>query len=154
MTDAPFSDLPFSQRMEKMGDEAEGVFEQVHDKWARYGFDRPPFTIQNLPLAVRYSPDYVQENPMRFVEVLGMGRNGLKLKLEKIRALSWWNMVMPVWLFAWSSHKQEHTELPLDLLLTIIDRNDVPLGKFREGKTYFNVRSSLLPWSSDDEQGG
>jgi len=152
--DAPFNELPFAQRMEKMGDEAEGVFEAAHTEWARFGFDRPPFSIQNMPLVIRYSPDYVQETPMRFVEVLGIGRNGLKFKLEKLRALSWWDVAMPVWLFVWSSHRQQHVELSLSELVRVIDKNEVPIDRFREGKTFFQIRSSLLPWSSDDERGG
>jgi hypothetical protein len=144
-----FHELPFHVRMEKMGDEAEGEFENATKSWARFGFNRPPFTIQNLPLVIRYSPDYIHSNPQRLIEVVGMGKKGLRLKLEKIRALTWWDTVMPTHLWVWSTPRQQHCEIPLKDLMKLIDKNDVPLYRFSEGKAYFQIRPSLFPW--DDE---
>ncbi|SVA88935.1 uncharacterized protein METZ01_LOCUS141789, partial [marine metagenome] len=89
-----------------MGDEAEGAFEERTEGWARYGFNRPPFSIETLPLFLRYTPDYVTVNTL--IEVMGCGAKGLKLKQEKLSALTMWDGQMPVWLWIWSTPKQQY----------------------------------------------
>tara|TARA_R100000458_G_C8261127_1_gene236618 strand:- start:888 stop:1337 length:450 start_codon:yes stop_codon:yes gene_type:complete len=146
-----FNEQSFPQRMERMGDEAEGEFERHNANWLRYGFNRPDFPIYVFPNTIRYTPDYIQGGPEpRLVEVLGMGRNGLKLKLEKINALAVWNSFMPVWFWMWSTPKQDFSEMRYQDLVRIINKEDVPLGKFSEGKAYFNIRPSLLTWNDGD----
>lgn len=146
----PFNEQSFPQRLATMGDEAEGEYERHNTHWVRYGLNRPEFPVHHLPDVIRYTPDYLQGSPnQRLVEVLGTGRNGVKLKLEKITALAVWNTLMPVWLWIWSTPKQDFTEILYDDLVRIINKEDVPLGKFSEGKAYFNVRPSLLRWAAD-----
>lgn len=142
----PFHQKPFEERMASMGDEAEGEFEARYDNVARFGFNRPPFSIQNLPLHIRYAPDFIQAAPQQFVETVGMGKNGLKFKLEKLIALSWWDQTLPVVIWVWSTPRQAYTELYLSELQRLIERQEVPVGYFREGKAYFQIRPSLLPW--------
>jgi len=146
MGDGPFHQKPFEQRMAEMGDEAEGEFEARHDNVARFGFNRPPFTIQHLPLTIRYTPDFIQSSPQQFVETVGMGKNGLKFKLEKLIALSWWDQAMPVLIWAWSTPRQNWSSLYVSELQRIIEKEEVPVGYFREGKAYFQIRPSLLTW--------
>jgi|TARA_R110000796_G_scaffold238820_1_gene359298 hypothetical protein len=142
---SPFSDLPWDQRYGSMGDEAEGAFEKCTEGWARFGFNRPPFSIQTLPLFMRYTPDYVTVNTL--IEVMGCGKNGLKLKQEKISALTMWDGQMPVWLWVWSTPKQQYAFMPLKTVTQFIDKGETTFGTFREGKTYFNFKPSLFPWT-------
>jgi len=145
-----FSDLSWDQRYGAMGDEAEGAFEERTDGWARLGFNKPPFSIQTLPLFLRYTPDYVTVNTL--IEVMGCGKNGLKLKQEKLSALTMWDGQMPVWLWIWSTPKQEYAFIPLKTIMKLIDKGDATPGSFREGKAYYGFKPSLFPWSNGSDE--
>ena len=152
MTDTQFNQAPYQYRYQHLGDEAEGHFERVNEQWARFGFNRPKNVTKfhYLPHVNRYTPDYVQADPTRLVEVMGMGRTPLKIKLEKIAAMQWWDGTgAPLYLWVWSSTRQTYAEVQFRELMNIINKNDVPLGNFHEGKKYFSISSKLLPWASD-----
>ncbi|HIL14349.1 MAG TPA: hypothetical protein EYG16_11840 [Deltaproteobacteria bacterium] len=144
-----FSDLSWEQRYGSMGDEAEGAFEERTDGWARYGFNRPPYSIETLPLFLRYTPDYVTVNTL--IEVMGCGAKGLKLKQEKLSALTMWDGQMPVWLWIWSTPKQEHAFVPLKTITKLIDKGEATFGSFREGKAFYGFKPSLFPWSNGSD---
>jgi len=144
-----FSDLSWEQRYNTMGDEAEGAFEERTDGWARYGFNRPPYSIETLPLFLRYTPDYVTVNTL--IEVMGCGAKGLKLKQEKLSALTMWDGQMPVWLWIWSTPKQEHAMVPLKTITKLIDKGEATFGSFREGKAFYGFKPSLFPWSNGSD---
>jgi len=76
-----------------------------------------------------------------------MGSKPLKLKLEKLAALNWWNSSgMDVWLWVWSSTRHAYAQIRYSDLLTLINKNDVSLGNFHEGKKYLSISSKLLEW--------
>lgn len=145
----PFHSGSFGERFHAMGDEAESNFEARNENYIRFGFNRPNVAkFYQLPATVRYAPDYIQSDPARFVEVVGMGAKPLKLKLEKIAALQWWNCSgLDVWLWVWSSTRQTHAEIMYSDLLALINKNDVTLGSFQEGKKYLSISSKLLDWA-------
>ena len=103
-----------------------------------------------LPHVIRFTPDYIQADPSRLVEVVGMGKTPLKLKVEKLAAMQWWDGTgAPVWFWVWSSTRQNYAEISFRDMMTLINKNDVPLGNFHEGKKYFSISSKLLPWASE-----
>lgn len=144
----PFHQGSYQERYTQMGDEAEGHFEKNNSSWVRYGLNRPNFYVHKLPHHIRYTPDYLQADPVRLVEVMGMGRTPLKIKLEKLAALQWWDASgIDVWLWIWSRTRENFAELKYRDMMNIINKEDAPLGKFPEGKAFFNVSSKLLPWN-------
>jgi hypothetical protein len=125
-----------------MGDTAEQKYESINDslgiKYVRYGLSRPPFRVISLPRFIRYTPDYLQAD--RLVEVQGIGRDAiLKLKVDKHAALLAWNdMVLPVEMWVWDSHRSKYAvmplvELPIDNVQT-----------FDDGKTYYSIPKAHL----------
>tara|TARA_Y100001963_G_scaffold150097_1_gene230665 strand:- start:2554 stop:3009 length:456 start_codon:yes stop_codon:yes gene_type:complete len=148
----PFHEGSYQERFAAMGDEAETQFELRNTQWARYGFNRPEgmTKFHFLPHVLRYTPDYIQADPKRLVEVVGMGKTPLKLKMEKLAAMQWWDGTgAPVWFWVWSSTRQNYAELTFREMMNIINKNDVPIGSFHEGKKYFSISSKLLPWASE-----
>ena len=148
----PFHQNSYNERFKYMGDEAEAQFEAHNEQWARFGFNRPEgmTKFHYLPHVIRYTPDYVQADPIRLVEVMGMGKTPLKIKLEKIAAMQWWDgLEATLYLWVWSSTRQNYAAVTFRELMNIINKNDVPLGNFPEGKKYFSISSKLLPWSGD-----
>jgi hypothetical protein len=148
----PFHEGSYQERFAVMGDEAESQFELRNTQWARYGFNRPEgmTKFHYLPHVLRFTPDYIQADPKRLVEVVGMGKTPLKLKMEKLAAMQWWDGTgAPVWFWVWSSTRQNYAELTFREMMNIINKNDVPIGSFHEGKKYFSISSKLLPWASE-----
>lgn len=145
---AQFRDRPFDQRFTAMGDEAEGRFEEyatnvLKKGFVRYGLDRPPLRMGDLPTRLRYTPDYLMGK--QFVEVQGFGRDQTyKIKLEKLNSLHWWNDLHPVQMYVWDSHKKRECMLHLFELDRIINDGKAELGHFAEGKAYFALRAEDL----------
>ena len=139
-----FSDRHWTHRYEKLGDEAEGVFEEVWaEPFVRAGHARPPFSIQKLPLLERYRPDYL--TPTQYVECLGVGRDQIvKVKVEKYGVLQYWNGVQAVEVFVWDSHKKRWSSAPLDDITKWIDAGKASLGYFPEQKAYVAVPTSCF----------
>lgn len=136
-----FKDQSFESRFTRMGDEAEGVFEEVIGKgFVRYGLNRPPINMASLPPMVRYTPDYLCHNSL--VEVQGVGRDRtVKLKVDKYTALLQWSAVMPTQLFIWDNVDKTYCSIPIE---------DFPIGvaqldRFPEGKPYFAVDVEDIP---------
>ena len=143
-----FHEGSMETRYKSMGDEAESHFEANNTGFVRFGLQRPPFYVHKLPYTFRHTPDYLQVAPTRLVEVMGMGRTPLKLKLDKLTALQWWDgSEMDVWLWVWSSTLQNFAQLKFRDLMHLINTEEVPVGKFHEGKTYLSIREELLPWN-------
>lgn len=145
---AQFRDRPFDQRFGDMGDEAEGHFEEyatnvLKKGYVRFGLDRPPLRMSDLPTRLRYTPDYLMGK--QFVEVQGFGRDQTyKIKLEKLNSLHWWNDLHPVQMYVWDSHKKRECMLHLFDLDRIINDGRADLGHFAEGKAYFALRAEDL----------
>lgn len=165
-----FNERSFAQRFKQMGDESEAIFERwtaKHDvSFVRLGLNRPPFAFfHNLPVQVRYLPDYIIEDTNRtirdsngpllyahaFVEVKGVGKDQLvKMKSDMLlinKELEK-NFKRQVIYFFWDKlHKRvsfAHTNR--DIMQLIEDFN-VPEKKFHEGTRYYAVPTSLLEWS-------
>lgn len=128
-----------------MGDEAETIFEQVwSEPFVRCGHSRPPFSIQKLPIVERYRPDYL--TPTAYVEVQGTGRDQvLKMKLEKYTVLRNWDLLLPVVVFVWDTHKKRWCSVPLATVTSLIDNGAAGVGYFPEKKAYFGVPVAALP---------
>lgn len=103
-----FKDQSFAHRFSAMGDEAEGVFEAVYPQgWARFGLNRPPINLSQVPSKIRYAPDYITSKG--FVEVQGFGRDQtVKLKVAKYEALNQWHLEFRCDLFLWDSHNRRY----------------------------------------------
>lgn len=151
-----FRDKTFQQRYARMGDEAElqctTVLEGLGVKHTRFGFQRPPFSIQLLPSVVRYSPDYVAAD--RFIEAQGLGRDGLvKIKRDKLEALHWWGRELPVDMFFWWSTRKKWALVPLaDLTAAVDDPARSQLQFFDNSKAAFFVPAEGLGvWRKADD---
>lgn len=139
-----FHTQTFANRFNVMGDEAEGIFESLQSVGCvRFGLNRPPIGLKQVPPFIRYTPDYLQHD--RLVEVQGVGGDGLiKLKCDKHAALLQWNSLFPVDLFVWDSKNRRATQFPiLDFPVSTCQ-----LALFPEGKPYFAlpVATPELDW--------
>jgi len=138
---------PWHLRRNIMGDTAETKYEEISDtlgiKYVRYGLSRPPFKVITLPRFIRYTPDYLQADTL--VEVQGIGRDGtLKLKVDKHAALlAWHDMVLPVHMWVWDSHRSKYATVPL------VDLPIDTVKTFDDGKTFYAIpRAALAPWAA------
>lgn len=132
-----FREQSFAARLEAMGDRAEQAFEQIHDGgFVRFGLNRPPVAVQQLPTMVRYTPDYLTSSG--FVEVQGVGRDRIvKLKIEKAVALQQWHSIFNLRLFVWDSKRNKHHYLNWGELWVRLPA--MPIGHFSEGKPYWEL---------------
>lgn len=100
-----FSEKPFNERFEVMGDTAEHRFRvwaaEEYIPYTDYGLRRPQVPVYKLPAFVRYTPDFLLGDAL--VEVQGCGRDQLvKLKHDKLSALSDWDEQFPVYVWLWN----------------------------------------------------
>lgn len=141
-----FKDATWDERFREMGDTAEAKFELyatnvLKRKWTRYGLKRPEIQMYRLPAEVRYTPDYLMTNYL--VEVQGLGQDQrFKLKLDKWRALHWWNGTQDqsfqgVRMYVWDSHREREAFFHLSLLDSLLSQGRGSLDIFPEGKAYF-----------------
>lgn len=142
-----FQDQPFATRIGKMGDQAEGKFEEWADQqckgWVRFGLNRPPLRMSSLPTRLRYTPDYLCSDG--FYEVQGFGRKQtLQLKIEKWSCLNYWNTLHPVHLYIYDSHKDRERVVSLDRVQHWLDNDQVTIGQFPEPKAYFAVPAKVV----------
>ena len=145
-----FHQTPWAQRFTQMGDQAEAVYEEVYgEESERFGFNRPRFPIINLPSALRYAPDYIHgQAPARFVEVQGFSKS-LKVKVEKLIGLGYWQTLLPVDLFFYSSDRDDHCEISLQGFLKLAGEHATK-GTYEDGsKPYLRLTPGVLPWGSD-----
>lgn len=110
-----FKERNWHSRMMTMGDTAENAFLTVHPHAHRTGLNRPDFDVRGMLEAMRYAPDFMVRDCL--YEVMGCASRGdslLKVKLEKISALSTWCCIGPVRLWIWDSSKKRYWDAPLD----------------------------------------
>lgn len=138
-----FHKQSFQQRLQAMGDEAEGIFEEVWPTaWERFGHNRPRFSMAYMQPFLRYVPDYATSNHL--IEVMGLGRDRIfKMKLEKLQALQMWNIHHPTRLFVWDSHGKRWTDFSVTDLEAAMASATV--NTFPEGKAYFAIDVAALP---------
>src|SRR5262245_28586464 len=103
-----FIERPWADRYAYMGDTAEVEFEARYKLgFVRTGIKRPPLKVYDLHPYVRRMPDYLTQDG--WVEVLGIGADlTLKLNVDKLCALRFWALLMPVTLWIWDSHRKRH----------------------------------------------
>lgn len=141
-----FHQQSFANRFKAMGDEAEGIFEQVFPKFHRSGICRPPFAVSALSMKDRNTPDYMLADG--YVEVMGIGsRNAsLKLKLAKAVALCLWDYDTPTRLFVWNSTKHVYWIAPIwDWLNVAVVSGEVKQFPDGDTPTYFDLKPSFFP---------
>lgn len=146
---AQFKDRQWDDRFKKggMGDEAEARFEEYCQRkrrgFVRYGLDRPPIKVPELPTRIRYTPDYLTTKA--FVEVQGFGQDGIfKLKVEKYNSLHWWNNSHPVHIYVWDSYEERECIVHLFEVDRLVNEGAAELNYFPEGKAYFAIHGHYL----------
>lgn len=142
-----FHKQSFSSRYSAMGDEAEGVFEELNTgKFVRYGLNRPPVAMNMLTPFVRYTPDYLTSKG--FVEVQGVGKDRkLKLKIEKAIALQAWHEKFRLLFFVWDSLKKESGYIDWPDMWNILPT--MPTAVFPEGKIYWEIDIDEHIWGTE-----
>lgn len=132
-----FKDAGWARRYASMGDEAEAVFEAVYPQgWVRFGLDRPPLRMYDLPAKIRYCPDYLTSKG--FVEVQGLGRDRtVKVKHDKLDAMEQWHEEFRCDLFLWDRTKERFGFVRLTDLQDAIAAGKATTEHFPEGKAYF-----------------
>jgi len=125
-----FKDKDWSERVQRLGDEAEAVYEldrtNRNIRHFEHGLRRPPLTgreINLLPASVKYAPDFIEvhKGKPRYVEVQGMGRDQtFKLKDEKHQALAEADSDMAVYLFVWNNVVRRYVLLPMLQVSTLV----------------------------------
>lgn len=99
-----------------LGDPAEQAFLERHPKAHRLGLCRPSFSMSGMPYTMRYTPDFMLRD--RLVECMGIATGGqgtLKVKLEKLAALRFWETIGAVHLWVWDSSTDKCWDAPLHL---------------------------------------
>lgn len=152
-----FHKQPFSQRFGQLGDEAEGIFEAVHPKgFARFGINRPPIQLGNVPKRIRYAPDYLTSDGL--IEVKGCGRDQLlKIKLENWNCLMFWHQVFQTQLFVWDTTNKRYTYVELSVLEDLFNQPEsgISFKHFDDPKGYFAIPLAAFPddWATTEEFG-
>ena len=148
-----YKDKTWDERVATLGDEAELRFTSWATKnnlgYDRYGLDRPPLRMYELPARLRYTPDFLMSR--QFVEVQGLGRDQVfKLKMDKHGALHYWCDLHPVYLFVWDSHHQRECFIHLHDLDHVIGQY-ADMKQFHEGKPYFAVPADAVFLAGKDK---
>ena len=138
-------DRSWVPRFDRMGDEAEHIFEQVYPQGkVKYGLSRPPVGLTKVPPFVRFTPDYLTAKGL--VEVQGFGRDQVfKLKHDKYAALDEWNLQFRVDLFAWDTTNKRYGFIRLHDFMDAWEEHGFE-DAFDGGKNpYMGLHASFLP---------
>lgn len=126
-----FAERNWTDRETVLGDPAENAFREwanrQHIPYIKYGMDRPPFPMSQLPAVIRYTPDFLTAE--RLYEVQGCGRDQtFKFKHDKLWALHEWHQHMDVWFWLWVQQTGDCYQIRYqDLLPYMLD----PFGDYR-----------------------
>jgi hypothetical protein len=142
-----FHQRSFASRYGAMGDEAEGVFEELNEgKFVRYGLNRPPVNMAMLTPFIRYTPDYLVSRGL--VEVQGVGNDRkLKLKVDKALALEQWSAHFDLLFFIWDSKLKRSGYVQWKDLWVVLP--EMPIKHFPEGKAYWEIDVDTHIWGED-----
>lgn len=153
-----FSEQHFTQRLAKMGDQAEAQFEA----WAtakgisfvRYGLNRPEFKkFAKVSPFIRATPDFLCEGKTHFlVDAKGTGGEVIKSFKPKVMPyLAQWNDDTPLWFFLYDSrHKQVAFET-FERVLEICNNSEV--RRFpNDNNEYYHVSLEHFTWESVNER--
>jgi hypothetical protein len=116
-----FRDQSFATRFAKMGDEAETIFAETYPEgWSKYGLDRPPVQLKDVPAFVRFTPDMLTRKSL--VEIQGFGRDQTaKFKNAKLDAVSVWHGLWRVDWFLWDTKNKRYGWVRHHELLNSLD---------------------------------
>ncbi len=142
---AQFHEQSFARRFGQMGDEAEKVFEAVYPQgFARFGLNRPPINLTNIPPFVRFMPDYLTAKGL--VEVQGFGTDQIaKFKVQKLDVLRQWHRLFRVDFFLWDRTNLRYGWLRLNDLEEAMPWIHAELRSFHEGNQYWAIPAANLP---------
>lgn len=146
-----YASQDFGQRIHRMGDDAEAVFEAVAPlgRADRYGWNR--VRTSHMPYAVAATPDYVTATG-DLVEVMGCSGDMFRaMKVDKWEAMKRWAALVDGKLnfFIWNSGRKEW-------VLTAYERMKTPVARgrrrgieaFDDGNEYYPIRwSDLQEWA-------
>lgn len=141
---ANYRDRTFSDRLPFMGDEAEGVFEEVWEiAWERYGFNRPRPPMKEWSDFTKYTPDYIDRHGP--IECQGFGRDRvLKIKDEKRSALQEWQKKEPkLRFFIWDTTEQRWACVSWRVVDKLLSTPHLT-GAYPEGTTFRGLHSDQL----------
>lgn len=140
-----FHGKDFNQRFAAMGDEAEGVFEQVYpNNWTRTGLDRPPIRLSDVPAKIRNTPDYLTAKG--WVECQGFGNDGiLKVKLAKLEACGHHHIDFRLDFFWWHSPSKEYGYSRWTEIAALVDKHEVEIKEFHDGPEYAAIPKAMIP---------
>ena len=153
-----FRDLSWTERRKFLGDKAEVAYER--DRRARgvrftdYGLRRAPFNgaeMDQLDGTIKHGPDYIEswQRRLRFVEVQGVGNEGIVcLKDDKLAVLVA-EARLPVVLWLWHDPSQRFACLPISQVgpMVLAARLDGQRGVFDEHKR--NPKPyTWIPWDT------
>ena len=137
-----YPDQPWEARLGMLGDRAEREFEaRYRNGFERAGHKRPRFRMRDVHPYERQRPDYIVTGA--YIEVMGMGEEQvLKLKIDKLAALRFWRLLMPVRFWIWDSFKRRVIELPLEQVEELIP--NAVIAFFPEGTPYYQIPAGGL----------
>jgi hypothetical protein len=153
-----FNQQTWTERFKKLGDEAEGIFENVwaraNEPFARYGLLRPEFPMHELSNEARYTPDYMDRHGL--IECQGFGKDRIfKFKQEKLEALKVWNWrISPVRVFIWDSVTRQWAVTMVDNFLDWANYPCNVADTYPEGKEWLGWTPDNMPfinWMSYDD---
>jgi hypothetical protein len=132
-----FNDRPFAERFAYMGDTAEqSVIDAHNGKVVRFGLERPPFALRNLPVELRGAPDFI--GGKAFYEACGVGRDQVvKVKKYKHEAQLWWSALLPVVYHVFDPVNKRWVEIEASVIQDLIDDGHIPLREFDSDKVQY-----------------
>jgi hypothetical protein len=140
-----FNDRPFKERFTFMGDTAENSVIEAHNgKVVRFGLDRPPFSLRNLPPHLRGAPDFL--GGQFFYEACGVGHDQVvKIKRYKHEVQLWWNEMLPVLYHVFDPVNKRWVEFEATELQNAIDSGRVLSAQFpSDGVEYYAVDMEFI----------
>ena len=124
-----YRDQSVNKRFSRMGDEAEGIYEQELPVGTsvRFGWNRNA-SFRFMENSIRHMPDYYA-NSGYLVEVMGGSGNLLRaLKVTKWEALKEWNKMQPVSVFFWNSKFKQWAYVEWDEMKQIVRKAKAEYG--------------------------
>jgi hypothetical protein len=150
-----FSSKPIAERLDRMGDEAEGIFRL----WAKdkgltvehFGFEGRDLSYRpGMHPTLRKRPDFLVWSstvPHTFVDPKGTGGGAVKINREDVEHKAFWQQFHPVWFFVYDSGNGAVALLDLEKLRAWAP--DLAVGHFEDGgkrNAYYEVPAERLAW--------
>lgn len=143
-----FSDQDWDTRLVTLGDPAEKAFEAWCNKrglgYVKYGLDRPPVRLAQVPPMVRYTPDYLTDEAL--YEVQGCGRDSVfKFKHDKLVSLHRWTDIWHTRMWLWHQPLDASVWLPIHSIIELcITKGELRTNGLFDGSKPF----AAVPWAA------